>query len=448
MKTGEPARRARCFSSRPPSASPPPCSTGSSRGLLRRHSRRPAGALLRRHGDRMEALPGGYWRAPGPRRRHDEPRRHQGQLRRDRARACKACRAWSRRPPSPSRRGGGPGRLVVYAVCRARRAPAERRPAAGRCRSAIRRDLNPLFKIHDVVLIECPAADGVEQSDAPRAPRSRILSPADEPHDTSSSPERAAAWAAGSASAWRGRATRSWRPTSTSTARGRPPRRSRPPAGRRKRIALDVTSEEDDPATSGRLGERAGRRAGQQRRPAARGQGRGIPHGEVGPADGRDAARHVPHDARRAAGHARAGLRPAHPHRLDPLPRRLARTSPPTSPPSTRCSASPRSLALETADADITSNTICPAYIRTPLVDAQIADQARTRGISEDEVIRARDARADAEEGVHHLRGSRRGGRVPRSARWRAMSPGRRSPSMAAGRRNELAHRPRRRSVS
>lgn len=44
-------------------------------------------------------------------------------------------------------------------------------------------------------------------------------------------------------------------------------------------------------------------------------------------------------------------------------------------------------LALETADADITSNTICPAYIRTPLVDAQIAGQARTRGISEEEVI-------------------------------------------------------------
>jgi 3-hydroxybutyrate dehydrogenase len=44
-------------------------------------------------------------------------------------------------------------------------------------------------------------------------------------------------------------------------------------------------------------------------------------------------------------------------------------------------------LALETADAEITSNTICPAYTRTPLVDAQIADQARTHGISEEEVI-------------------------------------------------------------
>lgn len=44
-------------------------------------------------------------------------------------------------------------------------------------------------------------------------------------------------------------------------------------------------------------------------------------------------------------------------------------------------------VALETADADITINTLCPSYIRTPLVDAQIADQARTHGISEDEVI-------------------------------------------------------------
>lgn len=44
-------------------------------------------------------------------------------------------------------------------------------------------------------------------------------------------------------------------------------------------------------------------------------------------------------------------------------------------------------LALETAGGDITSNTICPAYVRTPLVDAQIAAQARTRGIPEEEVI-------------------------------------------------------------
>jgi 3-hydroxybutyrate dehydrogenase len=44
-------------------------------------------------------------------------------------------------------------------------------------------------------------------------------------------------------------------------------------------------------------------------------------------------------------------------------------------------------LALETADTDITVNTLCPAYIRTPLVDAQIAAQARAHGMSEPEVI-------------------------------------------------------------
>lgn len=44
-------------------------------------------------------------------------------------------------------------------------------------------------------------------------------------------------------------------------------------------------------------------------------------------------------------------------------------------------------IALETADVDITINTICPSYIRTPLVEAQIAAQAKTQGIPESEVI-------------------------------------------------------------
>jgi len=46
-----------------------------------------------------------------------------------------------------------------------------------------------------------------------------------------------------------------------------------------------------------------------------------------------------------------------------------------------------RVLALETADTDITINTVCPTYVKTPLVERQIADQARVHGISEDEVI-------------------------------------------------------------
>jgi 3-hydroxybutyrate dehydrogenase len=44
-------------------------------------------------------------------------------------------------------------------------------------------------------------------------------------------------------------------------------------------------------------------------------------------------------------------------------------------------------VALETADTDITINTVCPSYVKTPLVDRQIADQARTRGIPESEVV-------------------------------------------------------------
>jgi 3-hydroxybutyrate dehydrogenase len=47
-----------------------------------------------------------------------------------------------------------------------------------------------------------------------------------------------------------------------------------------------------------------------------------------------------------------------------------------------------RTIALETAGADITINTICPSYVKTPLVDKQIADQARTRGIPESDVIK------------------------------------------------------------
>lgn len=46
-----------------------------------------------------------------------------------------------------------------------------------------------------------------------------------------------------------------------------------------------------------------------------------------------------------------------------------------------------RTAALEGGPYGITVNLIAPAYVRTPLVEKQIADQARTRGIPEDEVI-------------------------------------------------------------
>lgn len=46
-----------------------------------------------------------------------------------------------------------------------------------------------------------------------------------------------------------------------------------------------------------------------------------------------------------------------------------------------------KSVALETAEADITVNTICPSYILTPLVEKQVKAQAKVHGISEAEVI-------------------------------------------------------------
>jgi 3-hydroxybutyrate dehydrogenase len=46
-----------------------------------------------------------------------------------------------------------------------------------------------------------------------------------------------------------------------------------------------------------------------------------------------------------------------------------------------------RTAALEGGAHNITVNLIAPAYVRTPLVEKQIADQARTRGIPESEVL-------------------------------------------------------------
>lgn len=48
-----------------------------------------------------------------------------------------------------------------------------------------------------------------------------------------------------------------------------------------------------------------------------------------------------------------------------------------------------KTVALEAGarSPGVTANAICPSYVRTPLVEKQIADQARTHGISEDEVV-------------------------------------------------------------
>jgi 3-hydroxybutyrate dehydrogenase len=47
-----------------------------------------------------------------------------------------------------------------------------------------------------------------------------------------------------------------------------------------------------------------------------------------------------------------------------------------------------RTVALEVAETAITCNAICPAYVRTPLVEGQIKDQARAHNLPEDQVVR------------------------------------------------------------
>lgn len=46
-----------------------------------------------------------------------------------------------------------------------------------------------------------------------------------------------------------------------------------------------------------------------------------------------------------------------------------------------------KTAALEGAEHGVTSNCVNPSYVRTPLVDKQIKDQAETHGIPEDEVV-------------------------------------------------------------
>lgn len=46
-----------------------------------------------------------------------------------------------------------------------------------------------------------------------------------------------------------------------------------------------------------------------------------------------------------------------------------------------------KTVALEGAQHGVRCNAICPGYVHTPLVDAQIADTAKARGISEEDVV-------------------------------------------------------------
>jgi 3-hydroxybutyrate dehydrogenase len=46
-----------------------------------------------------------------------------------------------------------------------------------------------------------------------------------------------------------------------------------------------------------------------------------------------------------------------------------------------------KTIALETHDCDITINTVCPSYVKTPLVDTQIETLAARHGITREQVV-------------------------------------------------------------
>jgi len=94
--------------------------------------------------------------------------------------------------------------------------------------------------------------------------------------------------------------------------------------------------------------------------------------------------------------------------------------------------------ALETAEEGITCNAICPGYVYTPLVEAQIEGQAKTHGIPRDQVIR--DVLL-AQQPNKRFASVEEIGRSPSSSRPRRplRSPAPRCPSTADGRLTEAA---------
>ncbi len=108
------------------------------------------GETLRRHGDEVERLGGGYYRALG---RVDDTM-NLGGIKTSSAeleRVCnRAAGVLETAAIATTPRGGGPSQLVLYCVL-APGASVEPAELARQLSQAIARDLNPLFKIHEVV---------------------------------------------------------------------------------------------------------------------------------------------------------------------------------------------------------------------------------------------------------------------------------------------------------
>jgi acetyl-CoA synthetase len=110
------------------------------------------GEKLRRHGDQMEKLPGGYWRGHG---RADDTI-NLGGIKVSSIEIERTLQSVQRIVETAAiaiSPDGGPSLLVICAVCSIGQTLSAT-DLASAMQSAIKRDLNPLFKIHDVVLVD------------------------------------------------------------------------------------------------------------------------------------------------------------------------------------------------------------------------------------------------------------------------------------------------------
>lgn len=123
--------------------------------------REPNGECLRRHGDEMEALPDGYWRAHG---RVDDTMNLAG----IKVSAAEIERAVLQLPEvkeaaavAEMQEGGGPCRLILYTVLHTSAEDARQPSAADEAaelqrmmQQAVNRELNPLFRVHEVRCVD------------------------------------------------------------------------------------------------------------------------------------------------------------------------------------------------------------------------------------------------------------------------------------------------------
>ena len=125
--------------------------------------RGPNGEVLRRHGDQMQKLAGAYWRALG---RADDTMNLAG-IKVSSAEIEQVLQSLPQVKETAAiaiSPDGGPGQLIIYAACSAGQEPGKDALRAA-MQNSIKRDLNPLFKIHDLVLVDA----------LPRTPSNKVM---------------------------------------------------------------------------------------------------------------------------------------------------------------------------------------------------------------------------------------------------------------------------------